>query len=77
MSDVDVARTTRLQQVTVAAIVRAARRGLLTVAEAGMLIDAIRAQATTPSASVQDSHPAGVAGYQPSYAAVDPDRTVL
>ncbi len=76
MSNDDVARTTRLQQITFAAIVRAAGRGLLTAAEAGMLIDGIRAQATTSPPSIQDIRPTGVGEQPRSHAAVDPDRTV-
>jgi hypothetical protein len=76
MTNVDVAGTTRLQQITVAAIVRAAGRGLFTAAEAGVLIDRIRAQATTPLPSIQDSQLTAVREQPRSHAPVDPDRTV-
>jgi hypothetical protein len=53
MTNVDVAGTTRLQEITVAAIVRAAGRGLFTAAEAGKLIERIRAQAVDPDRTVR------------------------
>ena len=76
MTNVDVAGTSSLEQITVAAIARAAGRGLLTAAEAGRLIDRIRAQATTSPLSIQDSQPIGVRERSRSHAPVDPDRTV-
>jgi hypothetical protein len=76
MTNVDVAGTLGLQQITVAAIAHAAGRGLFTAAEAGRLIDRIRAQATTSPLSIQDSQLVGVREQPRSHAPVDPDRTV-
>lgn len=76
MSNVDVAGTTRLQQITVAAIMRAAGRGLFTAVEAGALIDRIRAQATTSPPSIQDGQLTGAGERSRGHALVDPDRTV-
>ncbi len=51
-------------RITIAAVVRAAGRGLLSAAEAGVLIDRIRAQPTTPPAQIGELRP------------VSPNRTV-
>jgi hypothetical protein len=76
MTSVDVAGSIRLQQITVAAIARAAGRGLFTAAEAGLLIDRIHAQSTTPPPSIQDSQQPGVGEHPRSQAPIDPDGTV-
>jgi hypothetical protein len=47
---------------TVEIILRAARLGLFTAAEAGLLIDQVRPRTTTPTLSIQDNLQAGVAG---------------
>jgi len=60
---------------TVEIILRAARLGLFTAAEAGLLIDRARTHATTPELSIQDTNRAGVAGHSGRLPA-SPDRTV-
>jgi hypothetical protein len=60
----------------VAAIVRAARQGLFTVAEAELLIDRVRTQATTFALSVADSLPSTGSGLTSSALPIRPDRTV-
>jgi hypothetical protein len=76
MAHVDVVENTELQQITVAAIARAAGRGLFTAAEAELLIDRIHAHATTPASSIKDSQRSGVGEHPHGHAPVDPDRTV-
>jgi hypothetical protein len=76
MTNGEVAGITTLQQITVAAIVRAAGRGLLTATEARLLIDRIEDHNTTPTPSIQDSHPTGVGERTRDHALVDLERTV-
>jgi hypothetical protein len=59
MTDVDVAATPKLQQITVAAVARAAGRGLLTTAEAGQLIDRILTDPTTSPSTRNNSSSSG------------------
>lgn len=76
MKHVDLGCGTRLQQITVAAIARAAGRGLFTAAEAKILIDRTSATTTTPPASILDSQRSGVGEHPRGPVPPDPDRTV-
>jgi hypothetical protein len=76
MAHVDGVVSTGLQQITIAAIARAAGRGLFTAAEAELLIDRIHAHATTPASSIQDSQRSGVGEHPRRHAPIDPDRPV-
>jgi hypothetical protein len=76
MTNVDAAGSTRLQQITVTAIARAAGRGLFTAAEAGVLIDRIRAKAAAPLSATQDSQSSGLGEHSDGHAPGDPDGTV-
>jgi hypothetical protein len=76
MTSVDVAGSTRLEQITVAAIARAAGRGLFTAAEAGLLIDRIHAGSTIPPPSIQDTQRSGPGEHPRGQAPIDPDGTV-
>ena len=76
MTHVDVDGMSSLQGITIAAIARAAGQGLVTMAEAAVLIDRIRDQATTPSSSTQGGYSSGVGDHTDAQAPVDPDRTV-
>lgn len=60
---------------TVEIILRAARLGLLTAAEARLLIDRVRPPTSTPTLSIQDNNRAGLAG-QAGNLPGGPDRTV-
>lgn len=53
---------------TVEIILRAARLGLLTAAEAGQLIDRVRPHTTTPAMSIQDDNPTALGGHGASLA---------
>jgi hypothetical protein len=63
MTHVDAVGSVELQRITVAAVARAASRGLFTAAEAGLLIDRILVPTTTSPLTTQDSNWSGVGGY--------------
>jgi hypothetical protein len=75
MTLVDIAGSAESHPSTVAIILRAARLGLFTDAEAGLLIDRVRPPASTPTLSIQDNNRAGLAG-QAGNLPGGPDRTV-
>lgn len=56
-------------------ILRAARLGLFTAGEAGLLIDRVRPHPTTPQLSIEDGRPAGPGGRMGSML-ISPDRTL-
>lgn len=76
MALVDVAESAGSYRGTVEIILRAARLGLFTAAEAGLLIDRVRPHTTRPLVSIQDSNPAGGIGKVGSLL-IHPDRTFL
>jgi hypothetical protein len=76
MAYVDDATISKLDQVTIDAVVRAAGRGLLTTTEAGLLINRIHTRPARSLSSTPDS-PAPEDGRRTgSRPSVDPDRTV-
>jgi hypothetical protein len=60
---------------TVEIILRAARLGLFTATEAGLLIDRVRPHTTTSTMSILDSNPADGSG-QAGNLPISPNRTV-
>jgi hypothetical protein len=61
---------------TVAAILRAARRGLFTAAEAELLIDRLRTHAATFPLTASDGLPSTGSGLTSSALPIRPNRTV-
>jgi hypothetical protein len=76
MTRVDAVESVELQRITVAAIARAASRGLLTSVEAGLLIDRILVPATPSPLSTQDSSWRAVADFTHGDVPVSPERTI-
>lgn len=63
-------------QSTVATILRAAQRGLFTAAEAGLMIDRVRAGLATLPLSIKDSRPCGGNTHTLETRSDSPNRTV-
>jgi hypothetical protein len=74
MALVDVPGSAEFHPSTVAIILRAARLGLFTTAEAGLLIDRVHAHTITLPLSIQDSNSTGAG--QTGSLPVSLDRTV-
>jgi hypothetical protein len=76
MAYVDDSGITQLDRITIAAVVRAAGWGLLSAAEARLLIDRLRTHPTTPPSPTQYSSRSGVGGRPGSSVPVSPEGTV-